>query len=193
MKKVSTESEEVVEKRYRHFMILLYPEWDNFSEILQDIKGSFKNYAYIKHMPEEEEKKEHIHLILSLDNPRSEQSLAKRLQIDVRFVRHIKSLRGSCRYLVHMDNEDKYQYDLSQVIISKSFNSTYFKSFDDLLSDDEILDNIYAFIDDYSVLDPVRTEIDLTKFVCANAYERVFKRYYNSIVKYINYKFVAKQ
>ena len=187
MAKNSTSSEEIEEKRYRHFMILLYPEWGNYKDILQDIKGSFKNYAYIKHMPEEEEKKEHVHLILSLDNPRSEESLAKRLEIDTRFVRHIKSLRGSCRYLVHMDNEEKYQYDLSQVIVSNSFKSTYFKSFDDLLSDEEILDNIYAFIDDYKELNPIRVEIDLTKFVCANAYERVFKRYYNTIVKYINF------
>lgn len=186
-KKNDTSSEEIEEKRYRHFMLLLYPEWGSYNEILQDIKGSFKNYAYIKHMPEEDEKKEHVHLILSLDNPRSEESLAKRLEIDKRFVRHIKSLRGSCRYLVHMDNEEKYQYNLDQVIVSKSFSSTYYKAFDDLLSDEEILDNIYAFIDDYKDMNPVQVEIDLTKFVCANAYERVFKRYYNTIVKYINF------
>lgn len=187
MIKNNTSSEEIEEKRYRHFMILLYPEWSNFNDILQDIKGSFKNYAYIKHMPEEEEKKEHFHLILSLDNPRSEQSLSKRLEIDKRFVRHIKSLRGSCRYLIHMDNEDKYQYDLTNVIVSNSFKSTYFKSFDDLLSDEEILDNIYSFINDYKELNAIQIEIDLSKFVCANAYERVFKRYYSTIVKYINY------
>lgn len=187
MKKSLTESEEIEEKRYRHFMILLYPEWDNFKDILQDIKGSFKNYAYIKHLPEEEERKEHIHLILSLDNPRTELSLAKRLEIDNRFVKHIKSLRGSCRYLVHMDNEEKYQYDLTQVIVSKSFKSTYFKSFDDLLSDDEILDNIYSFIEDNKCLNNVDIELMLTKFVCSNSYDRIFKRYYSSIVKYINY------
>ena len=61
-----TSSEEIVEKRYRHFMLLLYPEDDYFKDVLQDIKGNFKNYAYIKHIPEEDEKKEHVHLILSL-------------------------------------------------------------------------------------------------------------------------------
>mgnify|MGYP004501122285 CR=1 FL=1 len=190
MKKVNfnkTSSEEIEEKRYRHFMLLLYPEWSNYNDILQDIKGSFKNYAYIKHMPEDEEKKEHVHLILSLDNPRTEQSLAKRLEIDKRFIGYIKSLRGSCRYLVHMDNEEKYQYNLDQVIVSNSFKSTFFKSFDDLLSDEEVLDNIYSFINDYKELNPIDLEVSLTKFVCANAYERVFKRYYNTIVKYLNH------
>ena len=182
-----TSSEEIEEKRYRHFMILLYPEWDNYKEILQDIKGSFKNYAYIKHIPEEEEKKEHLHLILSLDNPRTEKSLSNRLEIPVNLIQHVKSLRGSCRYLVHMDNEEKYQYDLEQVIVSKSFSNTFYKAFDDLLSDEEVLENIYGFINDYKALNPIKLEIELTKYVCANAFERVYKRYYPTIVKYINY------
>ena len=188
MKKNETSSEEIEEKRYRHFMLLLYPEDDYFHDTLQDIKGSFKNYAYIKHIPEEEEKKEHVHLILSLDNPRSEISLAKRLEIPKRLIKHIKSLRGSCRYLIHKDNEDKFQYNLDQVVVSNSFKSTYFKSFDDLLSDEEILDNIYSFIDDHKECTPIELEMLLTKYVCTNAFERVFKRYYNTITKYISFK-----
>lgn len=187
MKKDITSSEEIEEKRYRHFMLLLYPEDDYFKDVLQDIKGSFKNYAYIKHVPEEEEKKEHMHLILSLDNPRSESSLAKRLGIPKRLIKHIKSLRGSCRYLIHKDDEDKFQYNLDQVVVSNSFKSAYYKAFDDLLSDEEILTNIYGFIDDNKDLNAIRLEIELTKYVCTNAFERVFKRYYNSIVKYISY------
>lgn len=183
-----TSSEEIEEKRYRNFMILLYPEWGSYKEILEDIKGSFKNYAYIKHIAEEEEKKEHVHLILALDNPRSEISLAKRLEIDKRFVKRIKSLRGSCRYLIHKDNEDKFQYNLDQVFVSNSFKSTYFKAFDDLLSDEEILSNIYGFIDDNKEYNPVELEIALSKYVCSNAFERVFKRYYNTITKYISFK-----
>lgn len=186
-KKEKTSSEEVEEKRYRNFMILLYPEWDNFKQILGDLKGSFKNYAYIKHFPEEEEKKEHFHFILSLDNPRSIKSLSKRIEVPENLVRNCKSLRGSCRYLIHIDDEDKYQYNLDQVVVSRSFKSTYFKSFDDLLSDEEILDNIYTFIDSYKELSSIELEINLTKYVCSNGFERVFKRYYSSICKYISY------
>lgn len=186
-KKIVTSSEEIEEKRYRHFMLLLYPEWDNFNNILQDLKGSFKNYAYIKHIPEEKEKKEHLHFILSLDNARTISSLSKRLDIKSNLIQPVKSLRASCRYLIHMDSEDKYQYNLDQVICSKSFSSTFYKSFDDLLSDEEILDNIYTFIESYKDLDKIKLEIELTKYVCANCFERVFKRYYNTISKYINF------
>lgn len=183
-----TESEEVIEKRYRHFMILLYPEWENFKEILQDLKGNFKNYAYIKHIPESDEKKEHIHFILSLDNPRTIKSLSQRVEVPENLIQRVKSLRGACRYLIHKDDEDKYQYDLDQVIVSNSFKSTYFKSFDDLMSDEEILDNIYSFILENHELDSVSLEVQLTKLVCANSWDRVFKRYYQSITKLIYYK-----
>lgn len=186
-KNVDSGSEEIEEKRYRNFMILLYPEWGSFEEILQDLKGSFKNYAYIKHIPESDEKKEHMHFILSLDNPRSEISLAKRLGIDSRFVKRMKSLRGGCRYLIHIDNEDKYQYNLEQVIVSKSFKSVYYKAFDDLMCDEEVLDNIYNFIESYKNSSAIDLEIALTKFVCENGFEKIFKRYYNTISKYISY------
>ena len=168
-------------------MLLLYPEWDNFDNILFDLKGSFKNYAFIKHLPESDEKKEHFHFILSLDNPRSVSSLSNRLGIKPNLIQPVKSLRASCRYLVHLDSEDKFQYNLDQVIVSKSFSSTYFKSFDDLLSEEDMLDNIYNFIESYKELDKMKLEIELTKYVIANGFERVFKRYYNTISKYINY------
>lgn len=188
MKKNETSSEEVIEKRYRNFMILLYPEWDNFLDILSDIKGSFKNYAYIKHIAEEQEKKEHIHLILNLDNARTIDSLSRRLEVPSNLIQNVKSLRGACRYLIHKDDEHKIQYDLSQVIVSHSFKSTYFKSFDDLMSDEEILDNIYTFIIDNKSLSGVELEVALSRYVCSNAWERVFKRYYNTITKLIYYK-----
>lgn len=185
-----TSSEEVLTKRYRHFMFILYPEWDNYEDILHDIKGNFKNWAYITHKPEKEEKKEHTHLILSLDNPRTEESISSRLGIPCNLCSHIKGLRGACRYLIHKDDEEKIQYDLNDVTVSKSFSSTYFKSFDDLLSDEEILENIYSFINDHKFMSSIELEVELTKFVCSACYERVFKRYYDSICKFI--KFVAK-
>lgn len=183
----TTSSEEIEEKKYRHFMILLYPEWENYKNILNDIKGNFKNYAYIKHIPEETEKKEHVHLILSVDNPRSISGLSKRLDVPSNLIQRIKGLRGSCRYLIHKDDDDKYQYNLDQVVVSNSFKSTYFKSFDDLLSDEEILENIYDFIKDHRDYNYIELEIALSKYVCTNAFERVYKRYYTTIVKYIGY------
>ena len=184
----SSSSEEVEEKRYRNFIFLLYPEWNNFKDILQDIKGSFKKYAYIKHIPESNELKEHFHCILCLDNPRSIGSLSRRLGIPPYLIKYCKSIRGSCRYLTHIDNDDKYQYNLDQVIVSNSFKSDFLKSYDDIMTDPDILDLIYNFIDtNREKYDTIQLEIKLSQFVCQNGYERVFKRYYQTICKYICY------
>lgn len=188
MRKNETSSEEIIEHQYRHFMFLLYPEDEDYNEILKDIKGSFKNWAYITHKPEEEEKKEHTHLILSLDSPRKISSICSRLGVPTRLCQNIRGLRGACRYLIHKDDEDKIQYDINDVIVSKSFSSAFFKSFDDLESDTDMLSNIYQFIDDHQECSSIEVEVMLTQFVCSANYDRVFKRYYNTLVKYISYK-----
>ena len=187
-KNLSASSEEIEEKRYRNFIMLLYPEWGNFTDILQDIKGSFKKYAYIKHVPESEEKKEHVHLVLSLDNPRSVSSLSRRLEIPVNLIKSCKSLRASCRYLTHIDNDDKFQYSIDQVICSKAFKNIFLQSFDDLMTDSDILDLIYNFVESNKVkFDSVQLEVKLSQFVSENGFDRVFKRYYSTICKYIQY------
>lgn len=184
--KNNTASEEVIDKKYRHFMFILYPEWGNYEKILQDIKGNFKNWAYITHQPEEEEKKEHTHLILSLDNARTIESICNRLDIPTRLCERVRGLRGACRYLIHKDNEEKIQYDLKDVVVSKSFSSTYYASFDDLMTDTDMLENIYQFVRDHKNCPAIDVEVMLSQFVCSANYDRVFKRYYNTIVKYIN-------
>lgn len=180
-----TTSEEIIDKKYRHFIFILYPEWGNYDEILQDIKGNFKNWAYITHQPEAEEKKLHTHLILSLDNARTIESICNRLGVPTRLCQRVKGLRGACRYLIHKDNEEKIQYSLEDVIVSKSFASTYFGAFDDLMSDSDMLENIYQFIRDHKDCPAIEVEVMLSQFVCSVNYDRVFKRYYNTIVKYI--------
>lgn len=187
-KNFETGTEEIMDNRYRNYMFILYPEWPNYDEILQDLKGSFKRYAYILHKPEQDEKKPHTHFLLFLDNPRTIESISKRVDIPLNLVKRVKSIRGACRYLTHIDNEDKIQYDLTEVHVSKSFQRDYYKAFDDLMSDSDILDNIYSFITDNSkVYNSIEMEVALSRFVCDNAFERVFKRYYNTIIRFINF------
>lgn len=184
-----TSSEEIIEKRYRHFMILLYEDTTSYSfeNVLQDIKGNFKNYAYIEHEKEKEETKNHYHLILSLDNPRTIESLANRLGIPKNHIQNIKGLRGACRYLIHKDNEDKIQYDIDKVVVSKSFKQTYYNSFDDLQSDTEIYQNIINFIKEEkkAKVEPMEIEINLGAFVIDGNFNRVYKRFYNTFIKLI--------
>lgn len=190
-KKIETKSEEIDEKRYRNFMILLYEDTASyvFNDVLFDLKGSFKNYAYIKHLPEENEKKEHYHFILALDNPRTITSLSKRVGVPENFIQPVKSLRASCRYLTHQDNDDKTKYYLTDVKVSNSFSRKFFASFDDLQTEEDVIDDIYNYIDVISDINKFSECIKmLIKFVNQNAYDTIYKRYRVEFTEYLRSK-----
>jgi len=190
-KKIETKSEEIDEKRYRNFMILLYEDTASyvFNDVLFDLKGSFKNYAYIKHLPEENEKKEHYHFILALDNPRTITSLSKRVGVPENFIQPVKSLRASCRYLTHQDNDDKTKYYLTDVKVSNSFSRKFFASFDDLQTEEDVIDDIYNYIDVISDTNKFSECIKmLIKFVNQNAYDTIYKRYRVEFTEYLRSK-----
>lgn len=187
MKKIETLSEEIDEKRFRHFMLLLYDEskFYNFDDLLFDLKGSFKNYAYIKHLPESNEKQSHYHFILSLDNPRSINSLSKRLGLPSNYIESIKSLRASCRYLIHIDHDEKKQYELADVKVSQAFSRKFYSSFDDLKTEEDVIDDIYLFIDsleNHHFRDAVK---QLIIFVNSQSYDTIYKRYRVEFMDYL--------
>ena len=179
MKKIETTSEEIDEKRFRHFMLLLYKDSEtyNYDEVLFDLKGSFKNYAYIDHLPEDNEKKEHTHFILSLDNTRTIDSLSKRVGVAPNYIQSIKSLRASCRYLTHIDNDDKTRYELSDVKVSSAFSRKFFGAYDDLKTEEDVIDDIYLFIDSLNNNEYKDAIKQLIKFVNSQAYDTIYKRY----------------
>ena len=179
MSRLETLSEEIETKKYRHFMFLMYKDSStyNYDDVLFDLKGSFKNYAYIEHRPEDNEKKVHTHLILSLDNPRSISGLSKRVGIAPNYIQPIKSLRASCRYLTHIDDDEKTRYELSDVKVSSSFSRKFYGAYDDLKTEEDVIDDIYLFIDSLSGNEYKDAIKQLIKFVNSQAYDTIYKRY----------------
>lgn len=187
--RLETLTEEIDEKRYRNFIILLYEDSTsyNFEEVLFDLKGSFKNYAYIKHKPETSEKKEHYHFILSLDNARTISSLAKRVGVASNYFQPIKSLRASCRYLTHIDTEEKNKYNLSDVVVSNSFMRKFYGAYDDLKTEGDVIDDIYNYVEYItSTTGNVQEAIkELIMFVNKNNYDTIYKRYRVEFLEYL--------
>lgn len=165
--------------RTRHFIILLYEDTTsyNFKEVLSICKSQ-KKWAYIKHFPESDEKKEHIHLILSFENQKYVSTLSKQLGVPEYFIKPIKNMRSICRYLIHKDDEEKYQYSLEQVKVSNAFEREFKKAFDDIETEDIIIDNIYKQIDSitkhFQYHECVRL---LIQYVNAHCYDTIYKRY----------------
>lgn len=108
-------------KKSRNFSAVLYPESSCLDEVIKFLAPSkFFHILHDKDLTESREpKKEHWHLIFTYGNPRSESAVRDRLSEFLGFqaqVEAISSLRSMCRYLTHMDNPEKVQYDTAIVV-----------------------------------------------------------------------------
>lgn len=175
---VGEKIEEIKPKQYRNWLILLYDDTISydFKDVLRIVKSQ-KNWAYIKHLPEENEKKPHYHVILSFENARTKNGLSSLLGVPSNYISEIKSFRTICRYLVHKDDDDKIQYSLDNVIISDSFKRKYFKQFDDLESEEDIISNIYTYISSLGSLPYHEALKSLILFINSQCYDTLYKRY----------------
>lgn len=171
--------EEIKPQRFRNFTLILYQDTKsyNFEETLRIIKSQRK-WAYIKHFPENEETKEHYHVILSFDNQSSISALSKKTGVPEQHIKGIKNFRSMCRYLIHKDDEEKYQYSLDQVKVSPLLSKEFKKQFDDIETEDEIIDKIYNFIEGLKgKFGYAQTQRLVVQYVNMHCYERIYKRY----------------
>lgn len=106
--------------RVRNFATVVYPESapDNWLEILGDEKiPTFVSPLHDKDIdPQNQPKKKHYHVMVMFEGKKSIDQVS---EIFTSFggvgVEIVKSVRGYARYLCHMDNPEKAQYDQSEV------------------------------------------------------------------------------
>lgn len=114
------DNEKSRDARTRNFATVVYPE--SASENWRDILARHCVPAFISPLhdkdinPTGEEKKAHYHVVLMFDGKKS---LAQVKEIVDTFggvgCEVVKSIRGYARYLCHLDNPEKAQYDPSDV------------------------------------------------------------------------------
>lgn len=181
--------EQIVDnKRYRNFMILFYNinDKDNFDKVIFNIHG-LKYYAYIKHDPEEEEKLEHYHGFIHLDTATTATALSKRLEIPVNHIQYVKNVRAGCRYLTHIDYPEKAQYSLDSVKVSGLFSRKFLLQFEDVKTEEEIIQDIYYWIDNFHYDNYFEKLKYFTMYINMSCYDTVFKRYRYEIIDYLKH------
>lgn len=110
------------DKRGRNWWFVVYPDSlpDHWVEILDDLHVP----AFISPLHDHdinadgEPKKPHYHVILMFDGNKSFEQIQE-ISKDVlhgTIPQRIDHLRGTVRYLIHMDNPEKYQYDVKDII-----------------------------------------------------------------------------
>ena len=151
LNEIKLTNEEIVSNdRYRHFICILYEDSEvyDFGEVMFNVRN-FKYYAYIKHLPESNETKEHWHLYLSVDSATTINAIANRLGIPPNYIQYVKSVRASVRYLTHIDYPEKIPYPIENVHVSGAFERKFMKQFEDIKTETEIMEDIYKWINNF--------------------------------------------
>lgn len=165
-------------KRVRTIGIILWPEDETHLLALDYIKHNFENYIYILHDRDTDEngkpKKEHYHVILRFNNQRNISTIAKKLGIGENNFYEIKSLTGQLRYLIHYDDDDKFQYDVSDVKGTLYMISKFKQSLKSSQDETSEVSLIYEFIEN-SQIDDLHILLD---YVLENNLYSSFRRNY---------------
>ena len=152
--------EKKVDTRVRNITFMLYedscnPDWQ---EILAGENGLHIPCLWIKHdkdtNPTGEAKKAHYHVILCFDGKKSKEQLQEivdKLGGANGQYQPVANIRGMARYLCHLDNPEKHQYDTSEVhSIALDYDSIIGMASDKYRAISEMIDfieenNIYSY------------------------------------------------
>ena len=115
--------EKTKKEKSRNFNLLMYPDCEEHKNAMELIQQIGYKYACILHdkdvdVETGEIKKAHWHVVLSLGNSASGRyasGIAKELGITENYVQICKNKKGSLRYLLHIDDNEKYQYNIDEV------------------------------------------------------------------------------
>lgn len=168
-------------KSYSYCCILYEDSTDyDFNSVLNHIKNLPNcKYCYILHQPEEEDKKHHYHIVLKFSSRRYLSSICKIIGLPINYIQPCK-LNNYLKYILHIDYEDKIQYQLEDV---KGTLVPYMRKL--LMTDDKervILDDILDLIDN------TQNKIsfsDVFSYVRFNEYLSTYLKYYKVIERII--------
>lgn len=99
--------------------LILYPDEDiTHKKALEFIKLNY-DYAYIVHDKDYNElgviKKSHVHIIVSFHNAKWNTAFAEEIGISENYIQSIRNYENCLEYLIHYNDLDKHQYDISEV------------------------------------------------------------------------------
>lgn len=127
-------------KKGRYFGLLLYPDSESYDcdTVLYDCMSYFNECSYVLHDSDYDEngelKKAHYHVVCKKGsgvNLSTIQNRYGRLGVLSNHIYIITSYKQQLRYLLHLDDKEKYQYDSSQIVSNVVDLNKYFNQLPD--------------------------------------------------------------
>lgn len=79
------------------------------------IMPDFTFWAYIKHLPDNEDGSEHYHFLLRHNGSRSIKQIADKLGISGQYIQVCRKKTAYQRYMLHLDSDDKIKYTIDDI------------------------------------------------------------------------------
>ena len=141
-------------ERNRNWTFILYPESapNNWKEILQEQHINFAvSPCHDKDVnPTGEVKKAHYHVLLIFDGMKSyEQILEITTSLNATIPQKVQSTKALIRYFVHIDNPEKYQYNLKDIYVYGTIDVT--TPFETSATRYEALEEMLDYIEDNGI------------------------------------------
>lgn len=111
----------MADKKSRIFTGVVYVESSdyNYDDVLKRLNGIFDEWAYCLHDMDVDSKgvikKAHVHW-LGRRTPTTIDNVASQMGLPSHQIERGKSFKALTRYLIHLDDADKYQYDKSTIV-----------------------------------------------------------------------------
>lgn len=162
--------------RDRKFAFLLYPEDKSHKKALETLIKSY-DIAYILHDKDLDEngeiKKAHYHVVIKISDKNAIWSTAicKKIGIEENYIQEIKKLDNMLLYLIHYNDSDKFQYDISEVKGNLVNRIKILINKDDKLEGEKVIE-IIELIDNSDILKMK----DLALYCAENGYWSEFRR-----------------
>lgn len=135
-------------KQDRKWELVLYPDSDSYdvSSVLADLVVLFDQWAYILHDSDVDAdgnpKKPHFHFYGKSADKLTASAIAYRVHVSESACRVVSCWKGALRYLVHADNPEKHQYNVSDISSNFPLAGIF------TVSDDMQAARIFAYISD---------------------------------------------
>lgn len=167
----------MLKKKYRKIGLILWTDNATHIHAIDYIKTNYPHYIGILHDKDTKEdntlKKPHWHIILYFPNQKLISTIKNQLGVNDSDFYEIKSLSGQLRYLIHYDDEDKYQYSKDEIFGDRFMISKFILAIKDVSSETDDACTIFDFIDSCC---PTLNE--LFQFVVDNDLYSTFRRNY---------------
>lgn len=84
-------------------------------ENMKVIAVDCQKWSFIDHEPDNDEGKQHTHFLVRFNGSRTVQQVADRFEISPQYVQKVNKLTAFMRYMMHLDNPDKHQYNVDDI------------------------------------------------------------------------------